>query len=173
MIVVPARILQPPKIQYGGNRAFTPTNASWNLAGIKFYDPKTLTNWSFLRCGDSTFLTGHVQALRNQIKQCGLGDTPPSPAGGYHADLGIADDDETDKALQTALRKAKEDKVTFLFVILATKSKPVHARLKFFADTVVGKFSGTLIVPKGSLMKARNSSHNYCLTSILEALRKK
>ncbi|KAI4222674.1 MAG: hypothetical protein L6R40_008558 [Gallowayella cf. fulva] len=34
MIVIPARILQPPTLLYGGNKKIVPRDASWNLAGV-------------------------------------------------------------------------------------------------------------------------------------------
>ncbi|KAL8994519.1 MAG: hypothetical protein Q9188_007044 [Gyalolechia gomerana] len=168
MIVVPARILKPPQIEYGNKRSFTPTNASWNLAGLKFYYPKPLENWSILRCGNSTFTSAHIQVLRNQIKQYGLGDAPPSPAVGYHTNLGIADDDKTDKPLKTVFRKAKEDKVRFLFVILETKSKPVHARLKLYADIWSGIHHTTLVSPHFMKQYARNDRGVNYLANVMQ-----
>lgn len=139
MIVVPARILKAPKLEYGNKRIVISEDASWNLKGVKFYRPQRLENWSFLRCGRSSLSQKQVQTLHGQIEQYGLGNAAPSPAEGYHATLGQSDDDKTDEALEIAFLKAKKDGVKFLFVILETKSKPIHARLKFWADTKIGK----------------------------------
>ncbi|KAL8830971.1 MAG: hypothetical protein Q9170_005495 [Blastenia crenularia] len=111
MIVVPAQILPPPKLQYGSNDRFTPSNASWNLVGKKFFTPKPLKKWSVLRCGNSRFAPEHLQALRKQIKACGLGDAAPSPLAGYHTDFGTTDDERTDGELRRALTEAKGQKL--------------------------------------------------------------
>ncbi|KAL8740517.1 MAG: hypothetical protein Q9184_008478, partial [Pyrenodesmia sp. 2 TL-2023] len=149
MIVVPARILPPPTILYGDKKTRVPQDASWNLSdGVKFYQPEPLTHWSFLRCGRSTFSKEHLEALRNQIRVLGLGDASPSPADGYYAVLGEADDDTTDRAFRRELQRAKDDGVKFLFVILERKSKPFYERLKFFADKVVGIQHTTLTSEK-------------------------
>lgn len=140
MIVVPARILQAPDLLYNDMKSFKPQNASWNLVGRKFYKPQRLQNWSYLVCGRGTFAKHHLEVLRQQITACGLGNENPNPLAGYYTTLGVSDDDKTDEALQKALQQAKTAGVKFLFVILETRSKPIHARLKFFADVVVGAF---------------------------------
>ncbi|KAL8917073.1 MAG: hypothetical protein Q9208_008189 [Pyrenodesmia sp. 3 TL-2023] len=149
MIVVPARILPPPTILYGDNKTQDPKDASWNLSnGVKFYMPKPLTKWSFIRCGSSTFSNEHLQALRFQIRVLGLGNAPPSPANGYHTELGHADDDQTDRAFRDVLQRAKDEGVKFLFVIFEKKSKPFYERLKYYADQVVGIQHTTLTSTK-------------------------
>lgn len=142
MIVVPARILPPPTILYGHNKTNVPKDASWNLSnGLEFYKPKSLTNWSFITCGRSTFSKAHLEALRDQIRVLGLGNAAPSPADGYHTELGVADDEKTDSAFRGVLQQAKHDGVKFLFVVFEKKSKPFYERLKFFADYAVGQYA--------------------------------
>ncbi|KAL9021543.1 MAG: hypothetical protein Q9185_001274 [Variospora sp. 1 TL-2023] len=148
MIVVPARVLPPPPLLYNNQVPFKPEKASWNLAGRKFYRSEPLQKWSYLRCGRSTFADNYLRVLRQQISACGLGDKGPEPLQGYHAMLGKEDDDKTDEALRKALQRAKDNGVKFLFVILERKSKAVHARLKFFADIVVGIQHTTLVHAK-------------------------
>ncbi|KAL8786701.1 MAG: hypothetical protein Q9213_002637 [Squamulea squamosa] len=139
MIVVPARILQPPTLLYGNRKTITPRNASWNLAGpTRFYQPKELKNWSYVLCGRSEFSSVHQAALCKQIKACGLGSSEPLPFDGYRTTLGKADDDATDEALQEVLQQAKTEGAKFLFVILESCSKPIHARLKYLADIKIG-----------------------------------
>ncbi|KAL8772730.1 MAG: hypothetical protein Q9209_002074 [Squamulea sp. 1 TL-2023] len=146
MIVVPARILQPPTLLYANRKTIIPRNASWNLAGgTRFYQPKDLKNWSYVLCGQSKFLSVHRTALCNQIKACGLGNSEPFPFDGYQTTLGKGDDDTTDEALQEVLQRAKADGVKFLFVILESFSKPIHARLKYFADIKIGIQHTTLV----------------------------
>ncbi|KAL9047618.1 MAG: hypothetical protein Q9206_006614 [Seirophora lacunosa] len=148
MIVVPARILQAPDLLYNDMKSFKPQNASWNLVGRKFYKPQRLQNWSYLVCGRGTFAKHHLEVLRQQITACGLGKDDPNPVAGYYTTLGVSDDDKTDEALQNALQRAKTAGVRFLFVILETRSKPIHARLKFFADVVVGIQHTTFVLSK-------------------------
>ncbi|KAL8981992.1 MAG: hypothetical protein Q9177_005409, partial [Variospora cf. flavescens] len=148
MIVVPARVLPPPPLLYNNQAPFKPEKASWNLAGRKFYRSEPLQKWSYLRCGRSTFPDNYLRVLRQQISACGLGDKGPEPLQGYHAMLGKEDDDKTDEALRKALQRAKDNGVKFLFVILERKSKAIHARLKFFADIVVGIQHTTLVHAK-------------------------
>ncbi|KAL8647804.1 MAG: hypothetical protein Q9210_005343, partial [Variospora velana] len=148
MIVVAARVLPPPLLLYYNQVPFKPEKASWNLAGRKFYKPEPLQKWSYLRCGQSTFSNNYLRVLRQQISACGLGDKGPEPPQGYHAMLGKEDDDKTDEALRKALQRAKDNGVKFLFVILEKRSKPIHARLKFFADIVVGIQHMTLVHAK-------------------------
>ncbi|KAL8728397.1 MAG: hypothetical protein Q9166_005442 [cf. Caloplaca sp. 2 TL-2023] len=149
MIVIPARVLQPPRLLYGSKKLIVPRDASWNLSGgTQFYKPQELRNWSYLTCGRSNLSDQHLQALRNQIRVCGLGIAAPLPAEGYHTDLGEADDDVTDGAFQAALQRAKTDGVKFLFVILESQSKAIHSRLKYYGDIVVGIQHTTLISKK-------------------------
>ncbi|KAJ3529107.1 hypothetical protein NM688_g7899 [Phlebia brevispora] len=43
---VNARILQPPKLQYGGqSAAIIPQDGAWNMANRKFYKPVTIERW--------------------------------------------------------------------------------------------------------------------------------
>ena len=53
MAVVPGRILAPPQILYGNNKAMKAENASWNLKDIKFQLGATLDRWAILNLKDS------------------------------------------------------------------------------------------------------------------------
>ncbi|KAJ5729872.1 uncharacterized protein N7483_004380 [Penicillium malachiteum] len=45
MIGVPARMLNPPTLRYGGNKSVRPTNGSWNLRDFKFTQPPQYNPW--------------------------------------------------------------------------------------------------------------------------------
>ena len=81
MTIVPARILEPPVIQYSSGRPRI-QNGSWNVLGVKFSKPASLSGFSVLVIKDNgrddfagntdPALRGIIQGFMEKCRACGM-----------------------------------------------------------------------------------------------------
>ena len=157
MMVVPARMLDPPMIQYGAGK-INPRNASWNLVNQKFSKGATMAKWSYIVIEepgqpiDVRIAITIVKSFCNVCRQYGMnvqdptltlhdGKPPqkvvlPNRRGRSHTDLEVA--------LKPAFKqfmdhnsKAK-DKITILYIFLPSPDRGVYASVKYCGDTKAG-----------------------------------
>ena len=146
MVVVPARKLEPLTIQYRNNKKVVPNKASWNLMKAQFCIPAEVKSWNvillFRNDGDINKVGDAVRKLTGQFKQLGIRHVQPKSAAGFSIrspkPLNDCDDDDIDKALTEHLKKAANEGVQILLVVLPSKSKKIYNRVKFLADIKYG-----------------------------------
>ena len=79
--------------------------------------------------------------LQEILGTCGMGSTKPEGKR-YSAQLsGVGDDDRNDNAIKTEMDKVMKAQIPLLLVVLNTKSAAIYARVKYWGDTMYGRFS--------------------------------
>lgn len=169
MAVVPARILPPPRIQYGQGTPSVDEKASWNLRNVKFTKGARLENWAVLVIRDgndrdefsSPTDPGLIEVYRGFAQMCrnsGLSVDQKDPVITAARLTRKLDDDPTRskaiKDIEKAL-KSLPKKPSIILVLLSNGDKHVYSGLKHLCDAVldVGKHyrctltQGTLFNP--------------------------
>ena len=138
MLSVHGRILTAPSIQYKGESK-GPINAEWNMIGSTFHEGKPMPKWSYLCVGRATLPDASMGQFIGALARCGMGNTQPSPSRGFRAALlGSGDDDTNDEAIHSVLDEVRKMSIEMLLVILDSPSAAIYARIKYWADTIVG-----------------------------------
>ncbi|KAK6358040.1 hypothetical protein TWF730_007394 [Orbilia blumenaviensis] len=139
MVVVPARILPAPQIQYSG-KPLEPYNASWNLAQAKFARSGQITAWGALGIlggRDSTMenIQMALDCLTQQCKLTGIKvpNTPPN----------LRVNNDPSKNLQwiqdTFVRASTmQQKPQIVFCFIPTKDQRLYEYIKRGGDIVAG-----------------------------------
>ncbi|KAK6532444.1 hypothetical protein TWF281_006632 [Arthrobotrys megalospora] len=140
MVIVPARILPAPQIQYSG-KPLNPFNASWNLAQSKFARPGEIKSWGALGLigGNRDATMENIQmALECLTEQCRLTgikvpNTPPN----------LRFNTEPGKNLQwiqeTFIKAATmQTKPQIVFCFIPTKDQRLYEYIKRGGDIVAG-----------------------------------
>ena len=140
MLLVHARRLAPPSINYHKKRSSTPNLADWNLIGKNFFEAKQITHWSFLNLTREQFSRQSLTDFKDALKDCGMGREIPDPVdGGFKAQLpGVGDDDQSDDSIREMIERISHREVRIVLVILPVKSAPLYARVKYWADIRFG-----------------------------------
>lgn len=141
MVSVHARLLPAPSVLYHKRSVTYPRLAEWNVRGKNFFSPLTLAKWSWLRLGRAEVPDDSWDAFQKALSDCGMGNIPPDPFYGLHAQLdGSGDDDTNDRAIGNAIAEAKKKGLRMLWVILPDDSAAIYSRVKFWADVKHGMF---------------------------------
>ena len=138
MLTVHGRILTAPQVQYK-DKTKIPHHAEWNMIDSKFYEAKSMVQWSYLCVGTATLSDVSIRQFREALELCGMGNKPPSPSSGFRAVLGgSGDDDKNDRAIYDAFTAVLKWQIPILLVILDSPSAAIYARIKYWADTNFG-----------------------------------
>ena len=139
MLLVYARLLAPPSINYYEGPPLTPNLADWNMIGNKFFEPKKITSWSFLNLSKAQLSKHSFTHFIHALEVCGMGPEIPDPIDIKAPGLqGIGDDDHNDKSIRDKMEEMSKKKVGIVLVILPVKSAPLYARVKYWADVRFG-----------------------------------
>ena len=139
MLLVHARHLAPPRVVYNNSISVTPVLADWNMRNKEFFDPKPIPLWSFLTLGRAQLPQNSRDQFQLALKLCGMGNFKPLFNTGFHALLeGIGDDDRNDRSIREKIDDISKTKVQIILVVLPTKSAPIYARVKYWADVRFG-----------------------------------
>ena len=138
MLLVHARLLAPPSINYCEGHSLFPELANWNMIGKKFFKRTQITCWSYFNLSKEKLSKHSFTDFKNALRVCGMGEKIPDPIE-FEAELqGNGDDDRNDKSIRDKMEEMSKKKVGIVLVILPVKSAPLYARVKYWADVVFG-----------------------------------
>ena len=139
MLLVHARLIAPPMISYCDDRSLTPRLADWNMIGKEFFKGIQMTRWSYLNLSDKELSKQSLTGFRDALKVCGMGQEIPHPSMEFKAQLpGNGDDDQNDELIRGKMEEMSKNEVGIVLVILPSRSAPLYARVKFWADVKFG-----------------------------------
>ncbi|WWC67948.1 uncharacterized protein I206_101867 [Kwoniella pini CBS 10737] len=137
MMKIPARVLNPPNVLYGGNKSMRANFGSWNLKNVKFTKPgKPLKSWSVVsfdeRCGEAdlqkfvTFLVDQLAAygcvVENRQPDC-FRWNPNQAGNGTGIKVGLQE------AARKAYMKSKANP-QLIIVIMPRKDTQMYKTIK-------------------------------------------
>ena len=138
MLLVQARLLAPPTINYNKGLNSTPRFADWNMKGKNFFEPSQIAHWSCLDLSRHPISKQFFGKLNDALRTCGMGKNIPNPSE-FRAPLhGIGDDDRNETSIKKVMEEMGKRKVGIVLVILPFKSAPIYARVKYWADVKYG-----------------------------------
>ncbi|KAJ5374731.1 hypothetical protein N7517_006737 [Penicillium concentricum] len=141
MVTVPARILSPPNLLYGGKKTTSPRNGSWNLVGTKFAQGAKIGKWTCLWIrkpgGKETFnnFDSEMDAFYRKLRDHGL--SLPSPAKPYISVL-LGDDEKENRNIIRGTFKRFQGLFPFVVVLLPTTEGKVFDFVKYAGDIKTG-----------------------------------
>ena len=145
MITVPARILNPPNLLYGGKKTTNPRNGSWNLIGTKFSQGANIKKWTCLwlrkRGMKPTDVKLHnpdpeMDAFYRKLRDHGL--SLPAPSKPYLQVMLGSDDAENRDMIRGAFKKIANELFPFLVVLLPTTETKIFDYVKYAGDLKTG-----------------------------------
>ena len=138
MLSVHARLLKAPSVVYKGKIPFTPRLANWNMiGGKKFFESAETAEWSILNLSNLTVSKKDWETFSEARRSCGMKDTQPVDV--LSARLpGLLDDDQNDEIIRNKIEDFSKKTGGILLVVLPSKSAPIYARVKFWADVKYG-----------------------------------
>ena len=166
MAVVPARILPPPKVQYGHGSPIIDEKASWNLKNVRFARGARLDSWGLLviRDGndrvefsrpDDPELVAVYQGFTQMCRTSGLTVEQATPMI-VPARLPKKNDQDPTRSkaigeLDKAIRSFPK-KPSVVMVLLSNGDKHIYSGLKYLCDVVldVGEYR-SLSLPRQDL----------------------
>lgn len=168
MISVPARILDPPTIQYhptSREPLITPREGSWNLRDKKVVQPATLCSWSVICFGSPRDMPQQKidHFLRELIMTCrdtGLHISNPHPPAIYADPMG-----NVESSLHTAWQAAGEAVQSYpqlVLCVLPNTAVPLYAEIKRIGDTILG-IATQCVQVKHTLQPKKQYCANVCL----------
>ncbi|EKV07112.1 Argonaute/Dicer protein, PAZ [Penicillium digitatum] len=143
MITVPARILNPPNLLYGGKKTTNPRNGSWNLINTKFSQGASIGKWTCLwlrkRGNEDKELLlnpdSAMDAFYRKMRDHGL--SLPAPSKPYlQVRLG-PDDRENRELIKDVFKKIMKEFI-FLVVLLPTTEGKIFDYVKYAGDLKTG-----------------------------------
>lgn len=139
MLSVHARRLPIPQVNYNGKKFVKPELADWNMRYKQFFQRIQISEWSYLSLCDQKLSAQSLGYLRQGLANSGMGEGTTKPHEGFHGNLpGYGDDDQNDKVIRDIMEEISKTKAKILLVVLPFKSKPIYARVKFWADVEFG-----------------------------------
>ncbi|KAI3653322.1 hypothetical protein MP228_001269 [Amoeboaphelidium protococcarum] len=168
MMTVPARVLEPPTLQYhptSRDPLITPRDGSWNLRDKKVVQPATLHSWSIVCFGTpSDMPQGKIDLfLREMITTCrdtGLMITNPNPPALYGDPSG-----NIEAIMQAAWNAAGEAVQAYpqlIVCILPNTGVNLYSDIKRVGDTILGVPTQCIQV-KHTLQPKKQYCANVCL----------
>lgn len=145
MITVPAHILNPPNLLYGGKKTTNPRNGSWNLIGTKFSQGANIKKWTCLwlrkRGMKPTDVKLHnpdpeMDAFYRKLRDHGL--SLPAPSKPYLQVMLGSDDAENRDMIRGAFKKIANELFPFLVVLLPTTETKIFDYVKYAGDLKTG-----------------------------------
>ncbi|CAG8906164.1 unnamed protein product [Penicillium egyptiacum] len=151
MITVPARILNPPNLLYGGKKTTNPRNGSWNLVGTKFAQGANIGKWTCLWIGKRGLdakmdPVPHIDAFYKKMRDHGL-SLPPPDKPFRHVWLGPEDRDNRN-VIKGAFKEFMEKKYPFLVVLLPTTEGKIFDYVKYAGDLKTGILTHCILYDK-------------------------
>lgn len=168
MVTIPARVLEPPTIQYhpsSRDPLITPKDGSWNLRDKKVVQPAQLHSWAVVCFGQPRDMPQQkIDAfLREMISTCrdtGLTITNQHPPAIYGESL--SDIEGTLRTAWNAAGEAVQSYPQLILCILPNSGVPLYAEIKRVGDTVLGVPTQCIQV-KHTFQPKKQYCANVCL----------
>lgn len=153
MMKVKAKVLPNPRIVYGQRKNMSPTDGSWNLRGLHFIKPATITSWVMVQVANGNnrpaktdIVEGFCQKLAAQFNKTGMKvpKTPP-PLIACSGQGQVANVVKAARAKATEVFGADPDVIFFLFVEVDTQ---LYQVIKQGMDLHVGIASQCMVQTK-------------------------
>ncbi|KAF8627134.1 hypothetical protein AX17_006353 [Amanita inopinata Kibby_2008] len=143
-IVVPARVLQPPKLQYGPGskeRSIGPRNGAWNMQDKKFYKPVAINQWILMIYErQQRFKPEAVQKMiQDFVSACasvGMAVNEKNPIVKY--EQGQGDIIDQLKRAGGECMKTRRSLPNLIVVVLPDNGDDIYRVVKYFGDISVG-----------------------------------
>ncbi|PFH53507.1 hypothetical protein AMATHDRAFT_187505 [Amanita thiersii Skay4041] len=144
LLNIPARVLQPPKLQYGQgsrDRVAAPRNGSWNMVDKRFYQPITIKQW-ILVCYErqNRFPLDRLQQLvKDFISACktvGITVVENNPLIKYEQGQGKIGNQLKNAGLEC--RTTKGVVPNLILIILPENGDDIYRAVKHFGDVTMG-----------------------------------
>lgn len=169
MITIPARILDPPTLQYHPSSRepqITPRDGSWNLRAKKVVQPATLHSWAIVCFGSprempQEQIDNFLRELISTCRETGLTITNAHPPALY-CDPASGKIEESVQAAWQAAGEAVQSFPQLIMCILPNTSVPLYAEIKRIGDTVLGVATQCLQV-KHTYQPKKQYCANVCL----------
>lgn len=163
MITVPARILNPPNLLYGGKKTTNPRNGAWNLVGTKFSQCASIKKWTCLwirKQGAREKLTDPETAIDmfyRRMRDHGLSLPPPTKP--YMQILLNNDDRENRKNIREAFKKIMKE-FPFLAVLLPSPEGKIFDYVKYAGDLKTGILTHCMLSERVANLEDQYFSNN-------------
>ncbi|KAJ5043482.1 hypothetical protein NUH16_000271 [Penicillium rubens] len=151
MITVPARILNPPNLLYGGRKTTNPRNGSWNLVNTKFAQCASISKWTVLwvrkrgmKQPDTPI--PNIDGFYRKMRDHGL-TLPPFDKPHHEVMLGL-DDRENRSLLKDKFKDLANKSYPFLVVVLPTTEGKNFDYVKYAGDLKTGILTHCILYDK-------------------------
>ncbi|KAK6507266.1 hypothetical protein TWF481_005714 [Arthrobotrys musiformis] len=173
MVVIPARVLPTPTIQYSKKTMEVEKGkGQWNLRAQKFYkgcELKRLLVLSFTRGRDRTYTSENVARLISQFREtC-------EDAGIVHnkSDASACREEKMDVSgssseIEALFRKYSTGKPTLMLVILPDEIKDLFQRIKYLGDVKAGIATVVVLFSKAAKGIERQGNKQYWANVLLK-----
>ncbi|CAI7666099.1 unnamed protein product [Penicillium glandicola] len=158
MITVPARILNPPNLLYGGKKTTNPRNGSWNLINTKFSQCANISKWTCIwlrkhhdtkptRDNDPPFTDPEpsMGAFYRKLRDHGL--SLPAPSKPY-LEAYVDSDDKTNRQTIKGIFKKLMNEFPFVVVLLSGTEGKIFDYVKFAGDLKTGILTHCMVAKK-------------------------
>ena len=155
MITVPARILNPPNLLYGGKKTTNPRNGSWNLIGTKFSQGANIKKWTCLWLRKRGIDPNEeklkdpepeMDAFYRKLRDHGL--SLPAPSKPYITVMLGPDDTANQDMIRGAVKKVTMNEFPFLVVLLPTTETKIFDYVKYAGDLKTGVLTHCMLSNK-------------------------
>ena len=146
MLTVDGRILDAPRLLYGGRSTLNARFGSWNMIGNKVSTGARISNWSFfeIRFGKETALitplVGLMAEFRDMMQKTGLTVDPPNPSPGLPP---LFLDRRQPGTFQSDIDKWFDNirtntKARLIYIVLPAKNAQIYSYVKYLGDVKWG-----------------------------------
>lgn len=157
---VKARVLDPPKLVYGGGAVVTPENGSWKITNLKFFKPSRVTSWIIAYVDSPDCTQKAIQILTDNLtKTCeGAGMTFTSQPNR----LRLNGQGDVLPRLRDECRR-RSTKPSLIVVVLPENSNELYTTIKHFGDCEAGVATQCLKAKKCFRLKDNSYILNVAL----------
>lgn len=145
MLTVDGRVLDAPRLVYGGKSSLTARFGSWNMIGNRVSAGARISNWTFfeIQFGRTALDTPIVELMaefRDMMQKTGLTVDPPNPAPGLPPLQLLKDRPYTHQAAieQWFKNIRTTTKARFIYIVLPAKSAQIYSHIKYLGDVAHG-----------------------------------
>ena len=153
MMVVPARILFPPRIEYNKKTA-TANFGAWNLVSNRFQVGANVGRWGVLVMGNpGGYAVGNevdelMRIFEAELKSYGVRMEPYNVERKYWAKVNVFERAILETSLDDVFQRAKKHGVRLLVILLRDQDSYTYARLKYFGDVKYGIHTQAMVASK-------------------------
>ncbi len=153
MLTCPARVLNPPKVQYNKKDLGTQFG-SWNLKGVRFQSGATVGRWGILVLNTQS-ARGYrhdvdelARQFEDQMKFYGVGLDRYNAKLKYHLTVEPTDRGNLNKSFNNYFENFKKDGLKLVLILLPSEDRYTYSRIKFFGDVKFGIHTQAMVGKK-------------------------